>query len=91
MEDLLTSDRQNSQRITKAFCVGQAKSGTASLYALLSRCYRAAHEPERAQLNYSVRKPCFLFGRIFSTLLVFIQQFPSACRQRKRYADISLA
>ena len=32
----------------KAFCVGQAKSGTASLVGLLSANYRAAHEPERA-------------------------------------------
>ena len=32
---------------TKAFCVGQAKSGTASLYGLLRRHHRAAHEPER--------------------------------------------
>ena len=33
----------------KAFCVGQAKSGTASLLVgLLSANYRAAHEPERA-------------------------------------------
>jgi hypothetical protein len=34
----------------KAFCVGQAKSGTASLAALLGASYRAAHEPERAQI-----------------------------------------
>lgn len=34
---------------TKAFCVGQAKSGTASLAALLAANHRAAHEPERAQ------------------------------------------
>ena len=34
---------------TKAFCVGQAKSGTASLHGLLARSYRAAHEPEREQ------------------------------------------
>ena len=33
----------------KAFCVGQAKSGTASLVGLLSANYRAAHEPERAE------------------------------------------
>ena len=31
----------------KAFCVGQAKSGTASLVGLLATNYRAAHEPER--------------------------------------------
>nr|MDJ0570063.1 hypothetical protein [Pleurocapsa sp. MO_192.B19] len=49
MDEVLTRDRESSQRKTKAFCVGQAKSGTASLYALLSRCYRAAHEPERAE------------------------------------------
>ena len=30
--------------------VGQAKSGTASLCGLLSGNYRAAHEPERAEL-----------------------------------------
>ena len=33
----------------RAFCVGQAKSGTASLAGLLSANYRAAHEPERAE------------------------------------------
>ncbi len=33
----------------KAFCVGQAKAGTASLVGLLSASYRAAHEPERAE------------------------------------------
>lgn len=32
----------------KAFCVGQAKSGTASLVGLLSANYRVAHEAERA-------------------------------------------
>ena len=32
----------------KAFCVGQAKSGTASIAGLLSGNYRVAHEPERA-------------------------------------------
>ena len=32
----------------KAFCVGQAKSGTASIVGLLSANYRVAHEPERA-------------------------------------------
>jgi hypothetical protein len=34
----------------KAFCVGQAKSGTASLCGLLATRYRAAHEPEREQI-----------------------------------------
>ena len=33
----------------RAFCVGQAKAGTASLAGLLSANYRAAHEPERAE------------------------------------------
>jgi hypothetical protein len=33
-----------------AFCVGQAKSGTASLAALLAGKHRAAHEPEREQI-----------------------------------------
>ena len=33
----------------RAFCVGQAKAGTASLVGLLSANYRAAHEPERAE------------------------------------------
>lgn len=32
---------------TKAFCVGQAKSGTASLAGLLRRDFRTEHEPER--------------------------------------------
>lgn len=34
----------------RAFCVGQAKSGTASLYGLVAGRYAAAHEPEREQL-----------------------------------------
>jgi hypothetical protein len=34
----------------KAFGIGQAKSGTASLVGLLGGNYRAAHEPERADL-----------------------------------------
>jgi hypothetical protein len=34
----------------KAFCVGQAKSGTGSFAALLAANHRAAHEPERAQI-----------------------------------------
>ncbi len=34
----------------KAFCPGQAKSGTASRAALLWANYRAAHEPEREQI-----------------------------------------
>ena len=34
----------------KAFCVGQAKSGTASLYGLLATSHRASHEPEREQI-----------------------------------------
>jgi hypothetical protein len=34
----------------KAFCVGQAKSGTASLASLLAANHRAAHEPEREQI-----------------------------------------
>ena len=33
----------------RAFCVGQAKGGTASLAGLLSANYRVAHEPERAE------------------------------------------
>ena len=49
MDEVLRSDRESSQTITRAFCVGQAKSGTASLYSLLARSYRAAHEPERPQ------------------------------------------
>lgn len=43
-------ERQSSQTSARAFCVGQAKSGTASLCGLLATRYRAAHEPERAQL-----------------------------------------
>jgi len=35
-------------RSTRAFCVGQAKAGTASLCGLLASAGRAAHEPERA-------------------------------------------
>jgi len=40
----------SSTKVVKAFCVGQAKSGTASLYGWLAKNYRAAHEPERQQL-----------------------------------------
>lgn len=36
-------------RSTRAFCVGQAKSGTASVCGLLSGAGRAAHEPQRAE------------------------------------------
>lgn len=39
-------DRPTSR--VRAFCVGQAKSGTASIAGLLSANYRVAHEPERA-------------------------------------------
>ena len=39
-----------SARATKAFCVGQAKSGTASLAGLLAANHRSAHEPEREQI-----------------------------------------
>lgn len=42
-------DNRQSVRV-KAFCVGQAKSGTASLVGLLSANYRAAHEPEREEI-----------------------------------------
>lgn len=34
----------------KAFCVGQAKAGTASLVGLLATNYRVAHEPEREEM-----------------------------------------
>ena len=40
----------SSLRTTKAFCVGQAKSGTASLHGLLAAHHHAAHEPEREQM-----------------------------------------
>ena len=56
MDEVLRSDRESSQTITKAFCVGQAKSGTASLHSLLARCYRATHEPERAQTLEMIRR-----------------------------------
>lgn len=48
--------RDPSFRATKAFCVGQAKSGTASLCGLLAKNYRAAHEPERARLLEMILK-----------------------------------
>ena len=41
---------RNSATRVRAYCVGQAKSGTASLYGMLSTNHRAAHEPERAAL-----------------------------------------
>ena len=34
--------------VVRAFCVGQAKAGTASIVGLLAAKYRVAHEPERA-------------------------------------------
>ena len=36
--------------MSRGFCVGQAKSGTASLYGLLASHHRAGHEPERDQI-----------------------------------------
>ncbi len=46
-EDIMITDRRPVR--VKAFCVGQAKSGTASLVGLLSANYRVAHEPERPE------------------------------------------
>ena len=43
-------DARNSATRVKAFCVGQAKSETASLCGMLSTNHRAAHEPERKEL-----------------------------------------
>ena len=37
-------------RTFQAYCVGHAKSGTASMYGLFNRDYRAAHEPDRSEL-----------------------------------------
>ncbi len=45
---MIASNR--SLHAIKAFCVGQAKSGTGSLAALLAVNHRAAHEPEREQI-----------------------------------------
>lgn len=52
MSSAVTSmiEHANRRPTVKAFCVGQAKSGTASLYGLLATKYGAAHEPERAQI-----------------------------------------
>jgi hypothetical protein len=48
---------KHSGHMVKAFCVGQAKSGTASLFGLLSTHHRAAHEPEReSQLELILRE-----------------------------------
>ena len=33
---------------TRVFCLGQARSGTGTLYGLLAKHHRAAHEPDRA-------------------------------------------
>jgi hypothetical protein len=44
------SEDSSSRPAARAFCVGQAKSGTASVCGLLATRYRAAHEPERQQL-----------------------------------------
>ena len=41
---------RNSATRVKAFCVGQAKSGTTSLCGMLSAGHWAAHEPEREAL-----------------------------------------
>ena len=43
-------ESNSSVRATKAFCVGQAKAGTASLVGLLKPYHRAAHEPEREEI-----------------------------------------
>lgn len=43
-------ESHSSVRATKAFCVGQAKAGTASLCGLLKPSHRAAHEPEREEI-----------------------------------------
>jgi hypothetical protein len=40
----------SSGPVVKAFCVGQAKAGTASVCGLLATQYRARHEPEREQI-----------------------------------------
>ena len=47
----------NQSSRVKAFCVGQAKAGTASLVGLLAAHYRVAHEPEREEmLNMILRE-----------------------------------
>jgi hypothetical protein len=40
----------NQSRAFQAYCVGQAKSGTASMYGLFQANFRSAHEPERSEL-----------------------------------------
>jgi hypothetical protein len=49
-------ESSSSNPIVKAFCVGQAKSGTASLCGLLATRYRAAHEPEREEILDMIRR-----------------------------------
>jgi hypothetical protein len=43
-------DSANRVHRPHAICVGQAKSGTGSLWGVFNRNFRAAHEPERAEL-----------------------------------------
>jgi hypothetical protein len=61
-----------SSRAIKAFCVGQAKSGTASLCGLLAKNYRAAHEPERARLLEMILKESrsHIAGKTFRAYLL---------------------
>lgn len=43
----------------KALCVGQAKTGTASLAGLLIANYRVSHEPDRAAIE-SLMDPAYI-------------------------------
>ncbi len=48
--------RNSSGPTVKAFCVGQARSGTLSLCGLLAKNYRVAHEPEREQILEMIQR-----------------------------------
>jgi len=67
---MIASNR--SVQAIKAFCVGQAKSGTASLAALLAVNHRAAHEPEREQILEMILRESRgdVAERVFQTYLL---------------------
>jgi len=82
-----TVDSPPSGRSVKAFCVGQAKSGTASVWGLLRKNYRAAHEPERARTLETILKEA---TGAFSTNAVRAYLLERDCRLNLEY-DIAWA
>lgn len=52
---MIASESPSTHHV-RAFCVGQAKSGTGSLAAMLARDHRVAHEPERSETLDLIRR-----------------------------------